>query len=105
MILGLLGALTAAVAYGGATILQAIGVRRVAALPSHARLSRRLKVGWPYPAGLALDAAGFLASVVALRTLPLFLVESAVASSVAVTAVLSVVVLRVPLQRKEIVAL
>jgi drug/metabolite transporter (DMT)-like permease len=103
--LGLLGAFVAAVAYGSATILQAIGVQRLAGLPRHTSLGRRARTAWPYAAGLALDAAGFLASVLALRTLPLFLVESAVASSVAVTAVLSVVVLHVALQTREVVAL
>ncbi len=48
---------------------------------------------------------GFLTSLVALRTLPLFVVESAIASSVAVTAVLSAVVLRVRLTPRETVAL
>ncbi|TQM58531.1 hypothetical protein FBY41_3899 [Humibacillus xanthopallidus] len=105
MSLGLLGAFAAALAYGAATILQAIGVRRLAALPSGTPWRQRVATGWLYPAGLALDAAGFLASVVALRTLPLFLVESAVASSVAVTAVLSVVVLHVRLLTREVVAL
>jgi drug/metabolite transporter (DMT)-like permease len=103
--LGLLGAFVAAVAYGSATILQAIGVRRLAALPPRTPLLQRVRAVWPYAAGLALDAAGFLASIVALRTLPLFLVESAVASSVAVTAVLSVLVLHVALQAREVVAL
>ncbi|TQN48383.1 hypothetical protein FHX52_1514 [Humibacillus xanthopallidus] len=105
MSLGLLGAFVAAVAYGSATILQAIGVRRLAALPPRTPLRERVATGWLYPAGLVLDAAGFLASVLALRTLPLFLVESAIASSVAVTAVLSVVVLHVRLQSREVVAL
>jgi len=103
--LGLLGALLAALAYGAATVLQAVGVRRVAALPPGTALRDRARTGWPYAVGLALDALGFLASVAALRTLPLFLVESAVASSVAVTAVLSVVVLGVRLRTAEVVAL
>ena len=105
MTLGLLGALLAALAYGAATVLQAVGVRRVAALPPGTALRDRARTGWPYAVGLALDALGFLASVAALRTLPLFLVESAVASSVAVTAVLSVVVLGVRLGTAEVVAL
>ncbi|MBW8730654.1 MAG: hypothetical protein JF622_06610 [Terrabacter sp.] len=105
MTLGLLGALLAALAYGAATVLQAVGVRRVSTLPPGTPLRDRVRTGWPYAAGLALDGVGFLASVAALRTLPLFLVESAVASSVAVTAVLSVVVLGVRLGRAEVVAL
>ena len=105
MTLGLLGALLAALAYGAATVLQAVGVRRVSALPPGTTLRDRVRTGWPYAVGLALDGVGFLASLAALRTLPLFLVESAVASSVAVTAVLSVVVLGVRLGRAEVVAL
>jgi hypothetical protein len=103
--LGLLGALVAALAYGAATVIQAIGVRRAGALPAGTPLTGRVRAAWPYAVGLGLDAAGFLASVAALRTLPLFLVESAVASSVAVTAVLSVLVLRVRLGAAEVVAL
>lgn len=102
---GLLGALLAALAYGAATVLQAIGVRRIAALPRATPFRLRVHAGWPYAVGLALDGLGFLASVAALRTLPLFLVESAVASSVAVTALLSVVVLHVRLGAVEVIAL
>jgi hypothetical protein len=103
--LGLLGALLAALAYGAATVLQAVGVRRAAALPPGTPWRGRGRAGRPYAVGLALDGIGFLASVAALRTLPPFLVESAVASSVAVTAVLSVVVLGVRLGAAEVVAL
>lgn len=102
---GLLGAALAAVAYGAATILQTLGVKRLAALPAGTPRLRRLRAGDLYAAGIALDFGGFLASVAALRTLPLFLVQSAVASSVAVTAVLAVVLLNVRLRRREIVSL
>ncbi|OFE16400.1 hypothetical protein BA895_18920 [Humibacillus sp. DSM 29435] len=105
MTLGLVGALVAAVAYGAGTVLQAIGARRLTALPSGAGGRARVGAALPYAAGLGLDGLGFAASVLALRTLPLFLVESAVASSVAVTAVLSVVVLHLHLRRAEIGAL
>ncbi|MEO7448477.1 MAG: hypothetical protein ABI336_09425 [Humibacillus sp.] len=102
---GLVGALLAAVAYGAATILQAVAVRRMARLPEGTSLVARSRVGWPYAVGLGLDGLGFVASVAALRTFPLFLVESAVASSVAVTALLSVLVLKVRLRLAEVVAL
>jgi drug/metabolite transporter (DMT)-like permease len=92
------------VAYGSATVLQAIGVRRFADAPAHP-VRRRLWAGRLYAVGLGLDGAGFLASVLALRTLPLFVVESAIASSVAVTAVLSAVVLQVRLSGRERLAL
>ena len=54
MTVGLAGALLAAVAYGVATILQALAVRRMAALPSPTPVTTRLKAGWPYAVGLAL---------------------------------------------------
>ncbi len=99
------GAGAAAVAYGSATILQALSVRRIAALVPGASVRARLSAGSLYAAGLVLDLLGFLASLAALRQLPLFLVESAVASSVAITAVLAVLVLDVRLRRLEVVAL
>jgi drug/metabolite transporter (DMT)-like permease len=105
MVLGLLGAVFAAFAYGLATILQALGVSDIAAVGGDASVRTRVGAARRYAAGLALDGVGFLASLAALRTLPLFLVESAVASSVAVTAVLAVPLLHIRLRRSEIVAL
>jgi drug/metabolite transporter (DMT)-like permease len=105
VLVALIGAAAAAIAYGSATVLQAIGVRHMAAIPDGATLWTRLIAGRLYALGLTLDVVGFLASVAALRTLPLFLVESAVASSVAVTAVLAVLVLDLRLRRAEITAL
>jgi hypothetical protein len=49
----------------------------------------RLAASAPYVSGVALDLAAFVASLVALRTLPLFLVQAAVASSIGVTAVIA----------------
>jgi len=105
VLVALLGAAVAAIAYGTATVLQAIGVQRMAAIPDGAALWTRLVAGRLYAFGLILDVLGFLASVASLRTLPLFLVESAVASSVAVTAVLAVLVLDLRLRHAEITAL
>ncbi|NUR17246.1 MAG: hypothetical protein HOQ13_13175 [Dermatophilaceae bacterium] len=105
MTLGLLGALLAALAYGAASVVQAVGVRRLAATAPDLPLASRLRTAWPYAVGLGLDGLGFLASVAALRTLPLFLVESAVAASVAVTALLSVLFLRLRIGATEVAAL
>lgn len=105
MPLNLLAALAAAVAYGSATILQALGVRSLATVPEGAPLLRRAMAGRLYGAGLVLDGIGFCASIVALRQLPLFLVESVVASSVAVTAILARFVLHLVLSRAEVEAL
>jgi drug/metabolite transporter (DMT)-like permease len=104
MILSLSSALGAALLYGVATVLQAIGLRRAAGLDSSTRWAR-LWAARLYVVGLGLDGLGFLASIVALRNLPLFVVESVIASSVGVTAVLAVLFLGVRLTRAEVVAL
>ena len=106
MILGLIGALLAAVCYGVATVCQSVAASRAtAAVGLDPRLLGRLLRSTPYLAGLALDVVGFAASALALRTLPLFLVQAAVASSVGVTALVAVRVLGVRLGRPERVAL
>lgn len=105
MIPGLVGAVSAALCYGAATVLQAVGVRRMTALPAGSRMTARLWSGRVFGVGLLLDAAGFLASLVALRTLPLFLVQSVIASSVGVTVVLAVLFLGARLRAGEVVAL
>jgi drug/metabolite transporter (DMT)-like permease len=104
VILALVGAFAAAVLYGVATVLQAVGLRRLAQATAPTWRGR-ISTGWLYGVGLALDGAGFLASVAALRSLPLFVVESAVASSVAVTAILSGVFLGGRLDRASVLAL
>lgn len=101
---GLLSALAAAVLYGAGTILQSVGVRRSAAAEGEG-VWARLRAGRLFGVGLAFDVVGFLASILALRTLPLFVVESALASSVAVTAALAVLFLGARLRRREVVAL
>ena len=104
MIVSLICALGAAVLYGAGTVLQAIGLRR-AADAGALTLGSRLWVARLYVVGLGLYGLGFLASIVALRDLPLFVVESVIASSVGVTALLAVLFLGVRLTRAEIVAL
>ncbi len=102
--LALLGAALAALCYGAGSILQSIGARRVQ--PGQgAGLVTGLARQLPYLAGLALDLAGFAASVLALRTLPLFLVQCAVAASVGVTALLAAAFLDVRLTRIQTGAL
>jgi len=101
VVLGLLAALFTAVAYGLATVLQGVGTRRLAVAPVDARLLLRLARSLPYLAGLALDGVGFVASVLALRVLPLFLVQAAVASSIGVTALGARIWLGARLGRRE----
>ena len=99
---GLAGAFAAAFAYGVATILQALGARRIArAKGPDARLIQSLMRSTPYVIGLALDGIGFGLSLAALRKLPLFTVEAIVASSLAVTALLTVAILHARLAPLE----
>ena len=89
--LALLGALATAVCYGAGSVLQAYGARRThqgSGLDPRL-IARALREG-PYVAGLALDLLGFALSLAALRGLPLFVVEAAIAANLAVIALLSV---------------
>jgi drug/metabolite transporter (DMT)-like permease len=87
MLVAIACALLATVSYGVGTVLQASGARRASSsahldVTLFGRLARQSR----YLAGLALDAVGFVAAVLALRTLPLFVVQAAVAGSLGVTA-------------------
>src|SRR5438105_13350520 len=113
--LAVLAPLTAAACYGVASILQQVGARRAVAPPPHRppeppglalpatpgspaplpiarRLGVRLLVDLVrqplFLFGLGLDAIGFGLAFVGLRHLPVFVVQAAVSSTVAVTAVL-----------------
>jgi hypothetical protein len=106
MILGLLGALGAAVCYGAASILQALAARRERTSEGlDPRLLLRLAKSWQYLLGLGLDGFAFLLSIVALQTMPLFAVQAIVSSFLAITAVLGAIFLRMPLTRRDKVAL
>lgn len=97
--------LLSAVCAGVATILQASVARQ---LPTADRLDAglllRLLRRWLYLTALALLVVGLLLSVFSLRTLPLYLVQSVRSSSLGVTALLSVLVLRQRLVWSELAA-
>ena len=106
MVFALICAFVANVSYGIGTVLQTVGARRATSsqhldVMLFARLGRQL----PYLAGLALDGVGFLASVIALRRLPLFVVQSAIAGSIGVTALAAVFVFGFRLRASDIVAI
>jgi hypothetical protein len=87
---GLVCALVAAGAYGVASVLQAIG-SRAAVRGSRAVdpwLLVRVLRQWRFVAGVGLDLLGALAQLLALRVLPLFVVQAALAASLAVTAIM-----------------
>lgn len=106
MPLGLLCAFGTSLCYGVGSVLQAAAAGNTASAGGlDPRLLLKLARTWRYPAGLALDGAGFVLSLVALRSLPLYVVQSVVASFLAVTAVVSVAFLGVRLGRSEMAAL
>jgi drug/metabolite transporter (DMT)-like permease len=91
VLVGLGAALLAAALFGSGSIVQAIAVRR---LPEASGLSPRL-VGElltepMFLLAMALNLAGFSMHLVALRSIPLFLAQSGIAASLAVTALLAV---------------
>jgi hypothetical protein len=99
-------AFLAALCYGVASVMQAVAASRAEQRQGlDAMLLVRLATQLPYLAGLGLDALGFVASVIALRNLPLFMVQSMIAGSVGVTAVVASVSFGISLRRYEIVAL
>ncbi|MFE7269045.1 hypothetical protein [Streptomyces sp. NPDC057623] len=97
-------ALGAAVCFGAATVLQAVAARAASAQGGRggeAGVLLRALRQWRYLAGLGLDGMGFVLQVVALRSLPIYAVSAALASSLAVTAVVAARLLRVRLRRTE----
>ena len=96
----------AAMSYGIGSVMQAAAARKVERRANlDPTLLVRLIGELAYVGGLALDLLGFVASVVALRTLPLFVVQSAIAGSVGVTAIAASVAFGIRLLRYERVAL
>ncbi|MEU4197296.1 hypothetical protein AB0E69_35730 [Kribbella sp. NPDC026611] len=94
MVLGLGAALGAAVLFGVASILQAVGSRKV---PTESELDPRRLGGFvasllrqpAFLGALALNLAGFGLHFVALRHLPLYLAQAGIAVSLVVTALLA----------------
>ncbi|WP_336112885.1 DMT family transporter [Streptomyces sp. PTD9-10] len=95
-------ALAAAVCFGTATVLQAVAARQAGTGGGgEAALLLRALRQWRYLAGLALDGLGFLFQIAALRSIPIYAVSAALASSLAVTAVVAARLLRVRLTGTE----
>jgi len=102
----LLMAFAAALCYGAGSVLQAVAARGTAAVEGlDPRLLARLVRSWRYLLGVGLDGLGFVLSLVAVRALPLFVVQAVVASFLAVTAVLGALFLGMRLTRSDRVAL
>lgn len=99
---GLAAALVASLCYGVASVLQAIGARRVErAEQIDPRLLVRVLGSLPFLAGTGVDAVGLGFNLYALRTLTLFTVQAVVNTNLAVTAVASVLMLHSKLERRD----
>ncbi|HEX6499822.1 MAG TPA: hypothetical protein VF054_12430 [Micromonosporaceae bacterium] len=106
MLAGLVAAVAAAICYGIASVLQALGANAAATTERvDPRLLVRVVRQGPFVAGLALDLCGFIAQLWALRVLPLFVVQAAIAGSLAVTAVVAVPLLSARLTAREWLAI
>jgi drug/metabolite transporter (DMT)-like permease len=102
VVLGLICALAAAGAYGGATVLQALAAARAERSSGlDPRFLLRLLRSGPYGAGLVLDVAGFALSLAALRQLPVYAVQAVVSANLVVVALLSWPVLHARLTRPD----
>ena len=115
MVIGLLSAVVACVAYGVSSVLQAYGARRSAArarargaagqltaagAPTLASTVAAALTVW-FVIGTGLDVAGFVGGGVAARLLPLFLSQTILSANLIVTAVLGTVVLGIRLGHRE----
>ncbi|GAB92242.1 hypothetical protein [Gordonia rhizosphera] len=115
MVIGLVAAVFAALAYGTASVLQAHGARsvadshgpddRAASHPPPMRSTLTAMVTVPFLAGVVLDGCGFVGNLVAARLLPLFLAQPIVSANLVVTAVLASLFLHVRLRVRDRVAI
>lgn len=96
--MGLLIALVAALGYAGGSTLQSAGLDRRASSGTTARTLR-------YLAGLGLDGGAWALSLVALRSLPVYVVQAILASSLAFTVVFARIWQHTVLRGRDIAAI
>ncbi len=115
MLIGLLAAVLACLSYGVSSVLQAYGARRSASkADALGATNRRTATGGPTMAatvaagmtlafivGTILDVLGFAGGAVSARLIPLFLSQTIISANLVVTAVLGIVVLGIPLHRRD----
>jgi len=90
--LALAAAIGCAVCNGSAVILEKVGV-------NEEKATYKLLKNVPYMLGIVLDIVGWLLTLVAVKTLPLFLVQSIIAANIVITALLDQAILRRRLPR------
>ena len=108
MLIGVLAAVLGCLGYGTASVVQAYSAGRSGAPEETGPTLRSTVTAMLAPlflAGMALDAVGFVGSLVSARAIPLFLSQTIISANLIVTAVLSVFVLHVRLHRRDWVAI
>jgi drug/metabolite transporter (DMT)-like permease len=100
----LVAPIVAACAYGFGAVLQTIGAQRGGGEPGMRGLAAILRQ-LPYLWGLAFDLLGWVLTMYAVRRLPLFTVQTTLASSLAVTALLGWRLLGLRLRRVDVSAI
>ncbi|MFE3325629.1 hypothetical protein [Streptomyces sp. NPDC059176] len=112
MLIGLLTAVAASICYGTGSVLQAVGSRKSARREAAAgsvtqhggpSLSSTAKAAmtWEFIVGTILDFVGFGLGAMAARLLPLFLSQTVISANLVITAVLSIKLLGIRLNRAE----
>ena len=97
LVLGVLAAVTAALANAGAALLEALATRRAVTVIG-------VVLSPTYIAGILLDIGGWVLTVIALRYMPIVAVQAIIAGQVAVTVVASHWVFDTPLRRVDLLA-
>ncbi len=105
MLIGVIAALVACFSYGTASVLQSHAARTAVDETTETGPTFRSTVtailAPLFLAGMLLDGLGFLGSLVSARLIPLFLSQTIMSANLAVTAVLSVVVLKARLRMRD----
>jgi drug/metabolite transporter (DMT)-like permease len=103
---GILIVLAGSVCSGCAAVFQALAARSIPddGKGLRAGLVLDLVRRWRFLVGIALDLCSFAAATVALRVLPVFLVQAVVAANLAVTAIVAWYMLGTHLRRAELVS-
>ncbi|MEI8051006.1 MAG: hypothetical protein WCI12_06195 [Actinomycetes bacterium] len=103
MVIAYLAAFSCALFFGLGSVLQSVGAKRVAVSGTlNPRTLAKVAVQIPYLMGLGIDTAGWLLSLVALATLPVFVVQALVAASVGFVVVFSALIEHLRPNRRQV---
>lgn len=88
LVVSWVAAVVCCLGYGIGSVLQSVGAKRAATVTGVSGIAA-IVTQLPYLLGLGADGVAFVANVVAARDLPLFLVQSVMAASIGVTAIIA----------------